>query len=415
MAATGTDRLTPFEEARELVLGRARRLDAEAVPLREALGRVTAADVRASAPVPGFDNSAMDGFAVRAADLAGAGSATPVTLAIVDESRAGHPATRPVGPGEAIAISTGAVLPAGADAVVMVEKTERAGDALTVAGPVAAGTAVRHAGDDVAAGELVLPTGTPIGPAELGVLAELGVEPVLCRRRPRLAVVVSGDELVGPNEPLAPGQIRDANAHTLRALAERAGAEVVAEARVGDDPDATREALAAALADADLLVISGGISVGAHDHVKGALARLGVEQVLWRMAFKPGKPTWFGVGGDDGPLVLGLPGNPVSAMVCFTLLAWPAIRAMLGIDDPPQRTVAILDDECEREPNRLHAVRCRLTLRPDGLHAHSTGGQASHVLTSMLGAEALALIPPGDGPLAPGAEVEIEPLPYASA
>ncbi|HVW45704.1 MAG TPA: gephyrin-like molybdotransferase Glp [Solirubrobacterales bacterium] len=413
MAATGTDRLTPFEEARELILARARRLDAEPVPLREALGRVTAADVRASAPVPGFDNSAMDGFAVRAADLAGAGAAAPVTLVVVDESRAGHPASRPVGAGEAIAISTGAVLPAGADAVVMVEKAERAGDTVKVAGPIAAGTAVRRAGDDVAAGELVLPAGTPVGPAELGVLAELGVEPVPCRRRPRLAVVVSGDELVGPTEPLAPGQIRDANAHTLRALAERAGAEVVAEARVGDDPDATRAALAAALAGADLVVISGGISVGAHDHVKGALAELGVEQVFWRIAFKPGKPTWFGVAEDDGPLVLGLPGNPVSAMVCFTLLAWPAIRAMLGVSAPPRRTVAILDDECEREPNRLHAVRCRLALHPDGWHAHSTGAQASHVLTSMVGAEAVALIPAGDGPLGAGEEVEVELLPYA--
>ncbi len=404
-----SDRLTPLEEARGLILERAHWLGFESVPLHEALGRVLADDVEAGEPVPRFDNSSMDGFAVRAADTAAAAE-EPVSLAIVDESRAGRPSERPLGPGEAIAISTGAMLPAGADAVVRIEDVQQRGDEVSLAAPIARDNNVRHVGDDIAAGEQVLTAGTPIGPAELGVLASLGVDPVLCSSRPRVAIIVSGDELTDPSEPLGPGQIHDANAYTLRSLVAEAGADVVVEAKVGDDPTETGEALADALEEADLVLLSGGISVGPHDHVKGALAADGVDQVFWRIALKPGKPTWFGRREEDGALAVGLPGNPVSAMVCFTLLVRPALRQMLGADPAERRTVARLDDDCEREPHRLHAVRCTLDLRADGWHARSTGGQSSHILTSMLGADALALIPAGDGPLRAGSEVEVELL-----
>ncbi|HEY0280882.1 MAG TPA: gephyrin-like molybdotransferase Glp [Solirubrobacterales bacterium] len=411
-AARITDRLTPVEEAREMILERAHWLGFEPVPLHEALGRVLADDVEAVEPVPRFDNSSMDGYALRAADTAAAADG-PVALAIVDESRAGHPSTLPVGPGEAIAISTGAVLPAGADAVVRVEDVVRDGDDVSVSVPVALGNNVRRIGDDIAAGTRVLSAGTTIGAAELGVLASLGVDPVLCSSRPRVAIIVSGDELTDPAEPLGPGQIHDANAYTLRSLAVAAGAEVVVEAKVGDDPTETGEAIADALEEADLLLVSGGISVGPHDHVKGALAENKIEQLFWRIALKPGKPTWFGVREKEAALVVGLPGNPVSAMVCFLLLVRPALRKMLGTDPAERRMVAHLDDDCEREPRRLHAVRCGLELREDGWHARSTGGQASHILTSMLGADGLALIPAGNGPLTAGSQVEVELLPSA--
>jgi molybdopterin molybdotransferase len=182
-------------------------------------------------------------------------------------------------------------------------------------------------------------------------------------------------------------------------------------ATVADDPDETLVTLEAAVAGADLLVVSGGVSVGAHDHVKGSLAELGVERVFWRIGLKPGKPTWFGAREEDRALVLGLPGNPVSSMVCFTLLARPALRAMQGADPTPGRVLARLDEDFEAEPNRMHAVRCRLEVGADGRHARHTGGQGSNILTSMLGADGLALIPAGTEPLPAGSEVEVELLP----
>jgi molybdopterin molybdotransferase len=221
--------------------------------------------------------------------------------------------------------------------------------------------------------------------------------------------VVSGDELRPLGEPLGPGEIHDSNAYTLRALAEQAGAAIAMVSRVGDRPAAVREALAAAL-DADLMVVSGGVSVGAHDHVKAGLAELGARQAFWGIALRPGRPTWCGTH-PDGALVLGVPGNPVSAMVCFLLLARPAIAALLGAEPAADRATAILDQHYEKRPGRAHAIRCRLRLDADGWHATPTKEQGSHVLTSMLGADALALIPTASGTVEAGQRVEIELLP----
>lgn len=410
MSPARAERPIEVEAARELVLERARerRAGAETVPLDDALGRVLAADAVAALPVPGFDNSAMDGFALRAADTAGAAAGDAIELEVVGESRAGRPCERGLGAGEAIAISTGAMLPDGADAVAPIEEVERRGGWVEPAGAVAPGANLRRTGDDIVAGEVVLREGAELGAAELGVLASIGEARVACRRRPRVVVVVSGDELVPPGGSLGRGQIHDANAHTLPALARRWGAEPRGPVAVGDERGATVEALRGAL-DVDLVLVSGGVSVGAHDHVKAALDELGVEQVFWRIALRPGKPTWFGVHGD-GALVLGLPGNPVSAMVCATLLGRPAVRAMLGTDPGARRTTAVLDAGYEKRPDRAHAVRCTLELGEDGWHATPTGEQASHVLTSMLGADALALIPTDAGPLPAGARVEVELL-----
>jgi molybdopterin molybdotransferase len=402
------DELIEITDARRRVLERVAPLSSERVSLSDALGRVLAAEVGASDPVPGFDNSAMDGFAVRSADTAAATADDPVALRIVDESRAGRPASREVGPGEAIQISTGAMVPEGADAVVRVEDTSARDGRVDVAVAAEAGLNVRRAGEDMRSGEVVLAPGTELGAAELGVLASVGVGTVECARRPRVAVLTTGDELHEPGEPLGRGGIRNSNAHTVPALARRAGAQIVTIETVPDESQATRAAIGRAL-DSEIVVICGGVSVGEHDHVRGALTELGVDEAFWGIALRPGKPTWFGTH-PGGALVFGLPGNPVSAMVTFLLLARPAIDAQLGLASERHRATAILDEDYPKKPGRAHAVRCRLELRDDGWHARSTGPQGSHVLTSMLGADALALIPTDSGDVSAGERVEIELL-----
>ena len=402
------DELTEIEEARRLVLERVAPLEAEPVAVAEALGRVLAERVTSADPVPGFDNSAMDGYAVRAADTAAADGDRPARLSVVDESRAGHPARRSLAAGEAIAISTGAMLPGGADAVVRVEDTDAGAEQVEIRVEVEPGRDIRRAGEDIEPGEVVLAAGTEIGPAEAGVLVSVGRGEVACARRPRLNLLTTGDELQEPGEPLRPGAIRNSNAYSVAGLAERSGALLEAVEIVPDDRETTETALARALSG-EIAVISGGVSVGPHDHVRPALAALGAEEVFWGVALRPGKPTWFGVRGRT--LIFGLPGNPVSAMVTFLLFVRPAIRAMLGVaGEEARRTTAILDQEYPKRPGRAHLVRCRLELREDGWHARPTKEQGSHVLTSMLGADALAIIPTAAGGVAAGERVEIELL-----
>ncbi len=399
------------EAARGEILARVRPTAVERVALDEALGRRLGADAVAEAPFQPFDNSAMDGFAVRAADLAGASTEAPVALPIVDESRAGHPAARALGPGEAIAISTGAVLPAGADAVVRVEDTARSGDEVLVKVPLDPDDNVRRAGEDIAAGETVLRAGAEIGAAELGALATIGLDQVPVHRRPRVAIVTSGDELVAPGTPLGPGQIPNSNSPAVAALARLAGAEVVSLGWTPDEPAATRAALAPAL-EADVAIVCGGVSVGEHDHVKAALAELGAEQVFWRVALKPGGPTWFGTRG--GALVFGLPGNPVSVMATFLLLVRPALLALGGGAPDGRRVSARLGADYAKPTDRAHAVRCRLELDERGWVATPLPRQGSHVLTSMLAADCLALIPTASAGAAAGETVEVELLDRAS-
>jgi molybdopterin molybdotransferase len=390
-----------------MVLAAAPRMPAENVPLADALDRVLAENVTGSEPVPAFDNSAMDGYAVRAADTDGASPEAPVSLRVVGESRAGRPAGIEVPVGEAIAISTGAVVPAGADAVVRVEDTRFADGAVAITAEASAGLNIRRAGEDIRPGEALLKPGAELGAAELGVLASVARGSARCARRPRVAVLSTGDELIGPEEPSFPGAVRNSNAYSVPPLVLRAGGEVERVGRIADDPLATREALAAALG-ADVVVVCGGVSVGEHDHVRPALAELGAREVFWGVALRPGKPTWFGTVEDK--LVFGLPGNPVSAMVTFLLFARPAIRAMLGARDAERRVTAVLDEAYAKRPGRAHAIRVRLELADDGWHARPTKEQGSHVLTSMLGADALAFLPAERGDFEAGERVEFEPL-----
>jgi molybdopterin molybdotransferase len=392
----------------ELVLQAVRALPAERLSLDRALGAALAEDVTAPADVPAFDSSAMDGFAVRAVDIAGASAEAPALLRVIDESRAGAPAARALAAGEAIAISTGAMMPAGADTVVRVEDTTGAGANVQVREPAARGKDVRRAGEDIPAGRTVLARGARLGAAEIGVLASLGYATIACVRRPRLSLLISGDELIAPGEPPRTGGVYDSNSTTIAALARAAGARLLGSGRIGDDAEETVGALASAAEDADVLVVCGGVSVGAHDHVKAALRELGAREVFWGVALKPGHPSWFGT--LDETLVFGLPGNPVSAMVTFVLLVEPALRALQGLAAPTARARAIMASDYEKPPGRAHAIRCRLVRREDGWHAQPNGAQGSHVLSSMLGADALAIVAAETTVVRAGEQVEIVPL-----
>jgi molybdopterin molybdotransferase len=405
MTAVVANDLIELEDARRRVLESVCPTAPEAVDLERALGRTLAEAALAAVAVQGFENSAMDGFAVRAADTAGAAPAAPVALALAGESRAGHPAEAELRPGTAFGISTGAAMPRGADAVVRLEDAETEGERVLIEAEADPGGNVRRAGEDVAAGASAVAAGTRLGPMELGMLAAVGRPVAFCHRRPRVAVLTSGDELRDIGEPLPPGGAYDSNSVTLRALVEKAGAEVVWRERVPDQPDATVAALAAALV-ADVVVVCGGISVGAHDHVRPSLAELGVVQDFWGVALKPGRPTWFGR--KDGTLVFGLPGNPVSTAVTFALFVRPALEAMGGREPRRRRATATLAAPCEKRPGRAHAVHCRLEPSDGGWLAHPAPRQGSHVLSSVLGAGCLAILPAHSGFLAAGERVETE-------
>lgn len=408
-------------DARAAVLAEvAEPLRAEAVPLVEAWGRVLAVDAVSAEDVPGWDNSAMDGYAVRAADTQGASHATPVALRLAGESRAGAPAKAALGAGEAFGISTGGVVPEGADAVVRVEDTNQhptresgaKSEKVEVHVEVEAGHDIRRAGDDIRSGDTVLHAGAILGSAELGVLASIGVAEPECARRPTLAVVCTGDELLAPAESMRLGGVRNSNAYTLPALAKLAGAHVVSVERCPDDPKTTRDAMARA-SEADVAVFCGGVSVGDHDHVKDGFAALGIEERFWGVALKPGKPTWFGIGGAEAgrsTLGFGLPGNPVSAFVTFILFVRPALRALQGASPELDAVDAVLADAVPRLKSRDQAVRCSLSATAEGWLATPTGPQGSHVLTSMLGADALAVVEAGADPALAGSVVRADLL-----
>jgi molybdopterin molybdotransferase len=392
--------LISIAEARRRVLEAVTRLGDEDVPLALALDRVLAEEVTSAIDVPPFDSSGMDGYALIAGPAA--------ELDVIGEARAGHPASEAVRPGAAVRISTGAPLPEGADTVVPVERSSLETAERVQVPTTAAGANIRRAGEDIRSGDVVLRAGTVLGAAELGVAASVGHASLRCALRPRVAVLATGDELTPPGEPLAAGAIYGSNGFALSAQVERAGADLALRGTVPDTPDGTREAIREALEEADVVIVSGGVSVGPHDHVKDALRELGAEEHFWGVRLRPGKPTWFGTRG--GTLAFGLPGNPVSAMVTFQLFARPALAALQGAPPDAPRATAVLAHPVARNRRREEAVRVRLRHTDEGLVAETTGEQGSHILTSMLGADGLALIAPGDGELAAGERVEVELL-----
>jgi molybdopterin molybdotransferase len=393
--------LLTFEEAQELVLARARPLPAEPVPIGEAGGRVSAEDVLASVDLPPFASSAMDGFAVRSEDL-------PGELRIVGESAAGRPYEGRLDPGCAAAISTGGVVPEGADAVVPVERVVKSANRVEISRAVEPGAHIRPRGGDVAAGETVVPAGARFSPARLAAATAAGVAVVSCRRRPRVSVLATGSELVAAGAKLRPGQIYETNGLMLGSALAAVGAEVAAEPPAADDEAILRGALERGL-ECDVLVTSGGVSVGEHDLVRAVERELGVEEVFWRVAIKPGKPVSFGVRGDT--LVFGLPGNPVSALVGCELFVKPALRALQGLAEVfPRLEVGRLAVGLRRSEERDEFVRARVRVDEDGVLLEPIVGQESHMIVRSSSADALVHVPRGNGELPAGFPVRWFPL-----
>jgi molybdopterin molybdotransferase len=386
--------LLSFEAAQTLVLERVQPLPVERVPVAEAGGRILAEPAVAAVDLPPFDSSAMDGFAVRAAD-------TPGRLPVVARIAAGRPAPRPLGAGEAMAIATGGVVPDGADAVVPVEVVVEAENRVEIGDAVPVGENVRPAGGDVGAGQVVVPAGIRVGPAQIGALAAAGVAEVGSSRRPRAAVLATGSELRRPGEPLEAGQVYEANGLILAAQLAAVGAEVERLPVVADDEEAHREAIARGL-QKDLLLTTGGVSVGPHDLVRSVEADLGVDEVFWGVSIKPGKPISFGVAA--GCLVFGLPGNPVSALVGFELFVRPAVLALQGAVEPlPRFERAPLASAVRPNPVRDELIRARIVDSDGGAALEPLSGRESHMIARAAGADALVLVPHGGDELPGGA------------
>ena len=388
--------LLSLEEALERILERVTALGPEDVDLSAAAGRVLAEDARAVVDLPPFPSSAMDGFAVRSGD-------TPGRLPIVARIAAGVPAHRGLEAGEAMAIATGGVVPVGADSVIPIEDVVDDDNSVEIPGRVVQSDNVRPRGGDVAAGDVVVPRGARLGAAQIGALAAAGLDRVVAARRPRVAVLATGTELRRPGETLGPGEVYEANGILLSTAFASAGAHVDALPAVADDESSHRAALERGLA-ADVLVTSGGVSVGPHDLVRRILGELGVEEIFWGVAVKPGKPLAFGVSGST--LVFGLPGNPVSSLVGAEVFVRPALLALQGASVPgPVYFEGRLAAAARRNAQRDEFVRARSSASGDGVLLDPVSGQESHMIARAAAADALVLVPRGKGELAVGERV----------
>lgn len=405
--------LVPLEQAQQFVLERVTRLAARQVAVDEALELVTAEDVFSPESIPAWDNTAMDGFAVRAADTVGASQDAPVVLEVVGTLPAGARPETPVQPGQAIRIMTGAPMPAGADSVVPVELTElrQSTDAppattaevaiLQQAQPAAH---IRRAGEDLTAGQLAIPAETWLKPAHLGVLANIGVTKIRAYPKPRVAVFSTGDELVSDGSPLAMGQIRDSNRISIISLLRQAQCEPIDGGVIADDEAAIEAAFASHAQTSDAIITTGGVSMGDFDYVKLVLDRIG--QMRWmQVAIRPAKPLAFGT--VDGTPVFGLPGNPVSCMVSFELFARPALRKMAGHYQLHRLRLRgrATEPMPRHQDGKVHFARVRWEYIDGQYQLASAGGQGSHQLSAMAAANGLAILPDSDG-IAAGAEVD---------
>ena len=400
------DVLESVAGAQQRLLASLSPLGPESVALGDALGRVLAETLHAGRDLPGFDNSAMDGYAVRAVDIAAASAALPVALPVVGESRAGGRAPE-LTPGRAIRIMTGAPLPAGADTVVRQEDTRRQDGDVLIEVAAATGNYIRRRGEDLVAGQAVLAAGRTLTPIEVGIAAALGHDSVRVGRRPRVGVLATGDELVSAGSAPGPGQVVDSNSPMVIAAVREAGGEPTFMGIAADTADDVRRLLQRA--EFDIIVSSAGVSVGAHDHVRDVVAELG-EVNTWRVAMRPGKPMLIGTVGRA--LFLGLPGNPVSASVTFELFVRPAIRRLQGATEPMRRRIPVQLGETMTKPLGLETYTRAVVEWVSGRLpvATSSGGQGSHMLRSLAAADGLLVLPADAAELPSGSVVDMIPL-----
>jgi molybdopterin molybdotransferase len=400
-----------FQQALQKIRKEAQPCSTEKVKLRNALHRTLGEDIVAKENIPPFDNSAMDGFALRSNDVRNATKKNVVRLKVVGESSAGSPFDERIGQNESVRIMTGAKIPAGADAVVPIESVEVLDDdTIQVNAPVKAGAHVRRAGEDVRKKETVLRKGEFLAPARIGLLASLGYSKVSVARKPRVHILATGDELVQIDDKLNEGQIRNSNSYTLASYVEQTGGEPEVLGIAPDKKKKLRKAVGKAL-DCDILLITGGVSVGKYDVVKDILERVGVKIEFWRVNIKPGKPLVFGTFGKT--LVFGMPGNPVSTSVAFLQFVRPAMRKMLGdVGTTDLQISAILDEPISKHDGKQHFVRGIAASRNGQMHVRTTGTQSSGALSSVAKANCLIIMPEKTMSLKKGSRVLIELLSY---
>lgn len=405
----GFDPSESYEVRSRIVVESAKLVPSESVPLREANGRVLATPLVARIDSPRFDNSAVDGYAISEADRMRLDQGAELDLRWVGISRAGAPHGGVVTPGTTVQTLTGAVLAPGTAGIVMQEDTDRTGDYVTVRPGTRSGH-VRRMGEDFRAGDTILPGGTWMTPPAVGIAASAGFAELEVRTRPRIAILTTGDELRTPGEPLTDGDIYESNSFTLRAVFEAFPVEIVAMARASDEDGALASIADRLLHSADIVVTTGGVSVGEFDRVREVFRGLGVEEVFWRSAIKPGKPIWFGQH-PSGVAVFGLPGNPMSAVVTAVVFALPYLRACLGLPRDVSLT-ASLGTSLRSRIDRTEFIAARIELVWDRLVAHPLGGRASHLGLPLVSAHGWVILPP-QAEAETGSPIEWLPAPWA--
>ena len=400
-----------LQEAKSIISHNTFELESERVYLTLAGNRVLGQDVVASFPSPQFDNSAMDGFAVRSRDTKGASPENPVTLTMVSISSAGAPSNVALNPGECIQCMTGAKIPDGADAIIMVEDSSGFSDSGTVQIMIEAfpGKHIRKMGEEIKEGEILIQKGTTATPSEIGTCATFGYGELVVSKKPKIAIFGTGDELIEPGKNLGEGQIYNSNLYVFKELVDRAGGEVVMQDVIKDDKDSLREFLSRALETCDVIVSSGGVSMGRYDYVRDVFIELGVVEHFWKVAQKPGKPLFFGTG--NSTLIFGLPGNPVSSYIGFMEWVWPVLETMMGKKES-KKVTGILKKPFPREKVKYRFLFGDAWIEKGQLVCQPSTKVGSHMLSSSLQANCILGTMQGDSPLQPGEPIEVNMLPW---